>query len=190
MTTEVASNAWGHVIRHDLERILELRWLDSSVRMSDDDFKATLELFAAEQERARLPSLLIDATEFRHEFGEGVMEWRDREIIPRYSQAGSVRLAFHVPAGCHGSRRPAGCGGLGHVPHRLVRRAPARPRLVPRRLRPADTRPPPAVRVHPTAAVIEVLGVGHPLNVNEARDCCSRPWHRTISPSPVGERPR
>ena len=65
MTTEVASNEWGDVIRHDLEGILELRWLASSAQMTDDDFKATLELFAAEQEKVRLPSLLIDATEFR-----------------------------------------------------------------------------------------------------------------------------
>jgi hypothetical protein len=43
--------------------------------------------------------LLIDATDFGHRFGEGVMEWRDQQIIPRYNASGTKRFAFHVPEG-------------------------------------------------------------------------------------------
>jgi hypothetical protein len=43
--------------------------------------------------------LLIDALQFRHEFGEGVMQWRDDHIIPRYGAAGVRKFAFHVPEG-------------------------------------------------------------------------------------------
>jgi hypothetical protein len=39
------------------------------------------------------------ATDFGHRFGEGVMEWRDQQIIPRYNASGTKRFAFHVPEG-------------------------------------------------------------------------------------------
>lgn len=99
MATEVAENAWGVIIRHEDEGILELRWLPTTAEMSDEEFKATLRLFADQGERAQAPFLLIDATEFIHRFGEGVMEWRDRHIIPRYNAVGTKKFAFHVPEG-------------------------------------------------------------------------------------------
>lgn len=64
--------------------------------MTDGVFKATLALFAWEAERLRPSFLLIDATQFRHEFGPGVMQWRDGSIIPRYGAAGVRKFAFHV----------------------------------------------------------------------------------------------
>jgi hypothetical protein len=99
MAAEVARNAWSIVSHHPQQGILELRWLPSTADMSDDDFKATLELFAEQAERAGTPLLLIEATDFRHQFGEGVMEWRDRQIIPRYNASGTRKFAFHVPEG-------------------------------------------------------------------------------------------
>src|SRR5262249_4599510 len=81
---------------HDADGILELRWLPS--KMTDSAFKATLALFAWEAERRRPSFLLIDATVFSHEFGPGVMKWRDDSIIPRYGAAGTRKFAFHVPA--------------------------------------------------------------------------------------------
>jgi hypothetical protein len=99
MAAEVARNAWGIVSHHQQQGILELRWLPSTADMTDDGFKATLELFAEQAERAGTPLLLIDATDFRHQFGEGVMEWRDQQIIPRYNASGTRKFAFHVPEG-------------------------------------------------------------------------------------------
>jgi hypothetical protein len=99
MAVELARNPWGIVNHHQQQGILELRWLASTAAMTDDDFKATLGLFAEQAERTGPPFLLIDATDFHHQFGEGVMAWRDRQIIPRYNASGTKRFAFHVPDG-------------------------------------------------------------------------------------------
>jgi hypothetical protein len=58
-----------------------------------------LALFASLAEAVRPSSLLIDAIEFRHEFGPSVMQWRDDFIIPRYGAAGARRFAFIMPKG-------------------------------------------------------------------------------------------
>jgi hypothetical protein len=88
MAAEVARNAWGIVRHHQQQRILELRWLPSTAAMTDDDFKATLELFAEQAEQTGTSLLLIDATDFGHQFDEGVMQWRDQHLIPRYNWLG------------------------------------------------------------------------------------------------------
>jgi hypothetical protein len=97
MSSTVASNAWAEIVHHEKDGILELRWLPS--KMTDGAFKATLALFVWEAEKARPPFLLIDATEFKHQFGPNVMQWRDDCIIPRYGAAGTRKFAFHMPAG-------------------------------------------------------------------------------------------
>lgn len=106
MATEVARNPWGVIINHADDGILELRWLPGA--MTDNAFKATLALFAWQAERIRPAYLLIDATEFRHKFGAGVMEWRNDAIIPRYGAAGVKKFAFHVPAGFPGTIESGG----------------------------------------------------------------------------------
>jgi len=105
---EVARNAWGVILDHERWRTLELSWLSSTRAMNDDGFKKTLELFAAEGERARPGYMIIDATEFRHEVSDGVLEWRDREIIPRYNAAGVKKFAFLWPEGTPGTVETGG----------------------------------------------------------------------------------
>jgi hypothetical protein len=97
MSVKLVANEWGEILHHKAERILELRWLPGE--MSDGAFKATIALFASEAEKVRPSFLLIDATQFHHKFGPGVMQWRDDAIIPRYGAAGVRKFAFHVPAG-------------------------------------------------------------------------------------------
>jgi hypothetical protein len=97
MSRKVAQNSWGEILHHADRGILELRWLPSV--MTDNAFKATLALFACEAEKLRPSFLLIDATEFRHTFAPGVMEWRNDAIIPRYGAAGVKKFAFLMPAG-------------------------------------------------------------------------------------------
>jgi len=94
MTTQ---NEWGVIIDH--ADVLELQWLPSTKTMTDGGFMATLCLFAWEAEKTRPKALFIDATEFEHTLGPGVMEWRDAHIIPRYGAAGVRRFAFLMPAG-------------------------------------------------------------------------------------------
>jgi hypothetical protein len=97
MATELVRNDWAVILHHPDANLLELRWLPAS--MSDGAFMATLCLFASEAEKARPRGLLIDAVEFRHRFGDGVMPWRDAHIIPRYGGAGIRKFAFHMPPG-------------------------------------------------------------------------------------------
>src|SRR5215467_6295299 len=97
MPTALVTNDWGSVIDHD--GILELRWFSTTATMSDGGFMATLCLFATQAETIRPKALLIDAVEFAHAFGDGVMAWRDAHIIPRYGSAGVRRFAFVMPPG-------------------------------------------------------------------------------------------
>ncbi|HKA37590.1 MAG TPA: hypothetical protein VKH43_12275 [Thermoanaerobaculia bacterium] len=94
---DLVRNPWGVIVDHG--DILELRWLASTSAMTDGGFMATLCLFASEAEKRRPAGLFIDAVEFRHAFGPGVMEWRDAHIIPRYGGAGVRKFAFLMPAG-------------------------------------------------------------------------------------------
>ena len=71
--------------------------------MKDADFKETLELLAELGEQHNPRFMIIDATEFHHEFGPGVMEWRDEKIIPRYGAAGVEKFAFLVSAAFPGT---------------------------------------------------------------------------------------
>ena len=93
---ERVRNEWGVILDHTA--VLELQWLPSTSTMTDGGFMATLCLFASEAEKARPRGLFIDATEFRHAFGPGVMAWRDAHIIPRYGAAGARKFAFLMPA--------------------------------------------------------------------------------------------
>ena len=96
MTSQVAGNAWGEIVHHRSDGVLELRWLPGA--MTDGAFKATLALLAWEAEKLRPSFLLIDATQFDHQPGPDVMRWRDDCIIPRYGAAGVTKFAF-MPAG-------------------------------------------------------------------------------------------
>jgi hypothetical protein len=98
---EVARNRWGVVLHHKGWQTLELRWLP--VELSDADFKATLTLFADMGEQHKPRFMMIDASDFHHEFGPGVMEWRDDNIIPRYGAAGVTKFAFLVNPGFPGT---------------------------------------------------------------------------------------
>jgi hypothetical protein len=97
MSSKLAGNIWGEILHHEADGILELRWLPS--KMTDGAFKATLALFALEAEKVRPSFLLIDATQFKHQFGPNMMQWRDDCIIPRYGAAGVKKFAFHMSAG-------------------------------------------------------------------------------------------
>src|SRR5712692_1899864 len=99
MATEIARNEWGVILQDPEADLLELRWLPTTAGMTDGGFMATLCLFAWEAESNRPRRLLIDATEFRHKFGAGLMDWRDAQIIPRYGAAGVRKFAFHMSTG-------------------------------------------------------------------------------------------
>jgi hypothetical protein len=103
---EVAHNPWGIILHHEDWQTLELRWLPAE--LSDADFKETLTLLADLGEQYKPRFMIIDATEFHHQFGPGVMEWRDENIIPRYGAAGVTKFAFLVNPGFPGTVESGG----------------------------------------------------------------------------------
>jgi len=107
---EVARNQWGAVLHHPDTRTLELKWFVSTRQMTDNDFKATLELYASQGERLQpITCGLIDATEFLHTFADNeALAWRDEHILPRYNAMGMTKFAFHMPPAAPGTVEAGG----------------------------------------------------------------------------------
>jgi hypothetical protein len=110
MAEEIAQYRYGIVVSHRDPSHLELRWLPATASMTDDDWMTGLMVLAAEAEALGASAILIDAREFRHDFGDrdASMAWRDQYVIPRYNRAGVKRFAFVVPAGFPGPTAEAG----------------------------------------------------------------------------------
>ena len=90
----VAEDQWGQMIIYDEWNSLELKWLPTTADASDADLKITMESFADESVSRRPRTLIVDTTEFHHQWGDGMMEWRDAQIIPLYNRAGVTKFAF------------------------------------------------------------------------------------------------
>ena len=90
----VAKDHWGLVVFYDEWNSLELRWLPATADATDADVRTTMEVFAREAINRHPHTLIVDTTEFRHVWGDGMMQWRDAEIIPRYNEAGVAKFAF------------------------------------------------------------------------------------------------
>lgn len=90
----VTADQWGEIIHYPEWDTVELKWLASTREAKEADLRATMVLFAAESEKLRPTSLLVDTTEFFHRWADGMMEWRNETIIPRYNAAGVSKFAF------------------------------------------------------------------------------------------------
>jgi hypothetical protein len=110
--TVVASDQWGQIIYHNEWNSLELRWLPSTANATDSDLRSTLQTFAREAVDRSPKTLIVDTKEFRHTWGDDIMQWRDAEIIPLYNQAGVTKFAFIA------SLRGGGDRELRHRGHR------------------------------------------------------------------------
>ena len=75
---------------------------------SDAEVKTTMENFAKEAVSRHPRTLIVDTTEFRHTWDEGMLQWRDTEIIPLYNQAGVAKFAFVANPGYPGPTVEAG----------------------------------------------------------------------------------
>ncbi|HSS11944.1 MAG TPA: hypothetical protein VLL25_18800 [Acidimicrobiales bacterium] len=90
----VVSNEWGAITFYPEWKTLELKWGQKTRSMSDDGFKKTLQMLAEEGLKLRPSYMIIDATEFFHQLGDGTLAWRDEHIVPLYNQAGVKKFAF------------------------------------------------------------------------------------------------
>jgi hypothetical protein len=82
---------------YKIEQLVELTWLPGTQMMTDQDFKAALEVFAESALQHRARRLLIDVRQFRHRPGDDVLAWRDEVIVPKYQRAGVKRLGWVWP---------------------------------------------------------------------------------------------
>jgi hypothetical protein len=98
----VAQDQWGQLVFYDEWNSLELKWLPSTADATDADVKTTMEVFAQEAVSRHPHTLSVDTTEFHHRWGDGMLQWRDAEIIPRYNQAGVAKFAFIASPGYPG----------------------------------------------------------------------------------------
>jgi hypothetical protein len=80
-------------------RIIGIRWKPSTAKMTDEDFKAALMLFASHVEQMGAHGILVDVEDFHHRMGPDVQEWRIKNISNRYAGAGVGRFAFLFPPG-------------------------------------------------------------------------------------------
>lgn len=94
----VVEDRWGHIIFHAEWNSLELKWLPSTADATDAELKTTMEVFAQESVNRHPRTLIVDTSDFRHSWGEGMMEWRDAEIIPLYNESGVKKFAFVADA--------------------------------------------------------------------------------------------
>lgn len=94
MSTKVASTEYGAIIHHDERNTLELKWLPTTKDATEAQARDTMALFAAETERLKPRFLIVDTTEFFHQWADDMMDWRNTEIIPRYNAGGVTKFAF------------------------------------------------------------------------------------------------
>ena len=74
-----------------------LRWLPTSKSMSENQFRGDLERLAEFLEHNHSPNVLIDVVNFQHKSPPDFADWRERNIIPRYNEAGVKKFAFLFP---------------------------------------------------------------------------------------------
>jgi hypothetical protein len=91
---QLAANEWGTISCYPQWNTLELTWSPNTRAMGDDGFKETLQLLADQGLKVRPRFMIIDATQFFHTPGDGVLAWRDEHIVPLYNQAGVQKFAF------------------------------------------------------------------------------------------------
>ncbi|HEV3181833.1 MAG TPA: STAS/SEC14 domain-containing protein [Steroidobacteraceae bacterium] len=93
----IESAAMYSIRYHKPEKFVGLTWSAGTARMTDQDFKEALEVFAEAALQHHAERLLIDVTEFRHRPLAEVLTWRDEVIVPKYNRAGVKKVAWVWP---------------------------------------------------------------------------------------------
>jgi hypothetical protein len=93
---ELAANEWGAISYYPQWNTLELKWAAKTRSMTDDGFKDTLQILAEQGLKVRPKYMIVNSTEFFHTIGEGILAWRDENIVPLYNDAGVEKFAFLV----------------------------------------------------------------------------------------------
>ena len=105
---QLAANEWGTITYYSQWDTLELTWSPDTRSMGDEGFRETLQLLADQGLKVRPRFMIIDATQFFHTLGEGVLAWRDEHIVPLYNEAGVQKFAFLAPPSAPGTVEKGG----------------------------------------------------------------------------------
>lgn len=83
-------------LRGNNKKTLELGWKPSTKNMTATDFKAGIYLFACLAMEHDVDNLLVLIYDFGYEgaMSEELTAWRDKNIFPKYNQAGVKKFAF------------------------------------------------------------------------------------------------
>ena len=97
MKQDVHSDSFARLEYDDSLKCLELIWLDTTVDMSDEDFRRWLEVFALKGAEFGTSFMLVDGRSFKLEMTSELNAWRQEVIIPMYNTAGVRKFAFLLP---------------------------------------------------------------------------------------------
>ncbi|MBL7992213.1 MAG: hypothetical protein JNN25_12325 [Candidatus Kapabacteria bacterium] len=95
--THVFENLYCGVF-HDVEKkILEIHWTPQTERMTNEEFKEALLIFAELSEKMYTRGIFVNVLQNRHVLTPDLQAWHDANIVPRYAKAGIVKMAFLAP---------------------------------------------------------------------------------------------
>ncbi len=95
--TQLHEDAFLRILWDCSTRIIGIDWKESTAKMTDEDMKDELSLFAGHVENKKATGIIVDVTRFRHRMSPEVQQWRVQNISSRYSAAGVKRFAFVFP---------------------------------------------------------------------------------------------
>lgn len=83
---------------HDVEKkILEIHWTPQTERMTNEEFKEALQVFAELSEKKYTKGIFVNVLQNKHVLSPELQAWHDTNIVLRYAKAGVVKMAFLAP---------------------------------------------------------------------------------------------
>jgi len=78
---EIARDGYSVTSLDPEESVLELEWLEASARMTEEEFKGSMERLAAHAEEHRPGAILVDVRSFRFAPGPDFGAWSSRSSM-------------------------------------------------------------------------------------------------------------
>ena len=95
--TQLHEDEFLRILWDEQSRVIGIDWKESTAKMTDEDMKDELSLFAGHVENKKATGIIVDVIRFRHRMSPEVQQWRVKNISTRYSAAGVKRFAFVFP---------------------------------------------------------------------------------------------
>ena len=92
----VSENKFAVHIVHIYESLLEQKWLDASIEMTDEAYKAEMHTYLKTVEQFKLKHALINSKKFGYAITPNIQTWVDQEIATKANKI-VEKIAFVVP---------------------------------------------------------------------------------------------